>query len=224
MEGIDEEDATNITINNVTRNSQYDHIILKIAVSSSCVLSIIGSLLIIIAYFAFRDTRTTARQLLVNLSLADLTTALANFTGLLTDFGRFLGYQEDSHTHTGIAVYCSIQAFFSQFGTNVSILWTIMIAVYMLIAIVFKKQRTADCLLPVYYIVSWGIPLGIMIWFGAVGFLGFEPNATPGWCSIKSEPTYAVYIGYLAFVYLAFLVLPVINTLIVCFLESCGKY
>lgn len=205
-------DYSNAT--NGTDSSGYMDV-LKSCISIFCVLSIAGSLLIIVAYLAFKETRTTARQLLMNLSIADLITALANLIGLLTNFGRF----RDISSNDSVSVYCVVQAFIAQFGADSSILWTIVIALYMLFAIVLRQQNIADKLLPVFYICSWGIPAVILIWFAVVGYLGFEPNTTPGWCSIKSEPSYAVVVGYTVFVYIAFLILPVISITISCYLK-----
>ena len=204
--------------NNTSQVASSEYIItLKFLVSIFCILSIAGSLLIIIAYIAFKETRTLARQLLVNLAVADFVTALANLVGLLTNFERF-HLRDENYDHDQskwISIYCTVQAFFAQFGTDSSILWTIVVTVYLLSAIVLKKHNITSKLLPFYYIISWGIPLVIMIWFAVVGFLGFEPNTTPGWCAIKSEPSYAVAVGYTAFVYIAFVILPIISVVII---------
>ena len=191
---------------------------LRFFVSVFCILSIVGSLLIIYAYFAFKETRTLARQFLVNLSIADFITALANLIGLLTNFQRF---GDDLDNNRWLSAYCTVQAFFAQFGTNSSILWTIAIAVYMFLAIVLIELNVADKRIPraLCYIVSWGVPAVVMVWFAAAGFLGFEPNTTPGWCGIKSDPPYAITVGYTAFVYTAFIVLPLISVTISCYMR-----
>ncbi len=217
------DDDTDFFQDNSTNTTSYvsppQYIIaLKFFVSVFCIFSIGGSLLIIIAYIFFKETRTLARQLLVNLSVADLVTALANLVGLLTNFDRFKVLHDENYGQSNwISIYCTVQAFFAQLGTDSSILWTIAIALYLMLAIVLGTPKIAAKLLPVYYIISWGIPMTVMIWFAVVGFLGFEPNTTPGWCAIKSNPSFAVAVGYTVFVYIAFLVLPCISVVITCY-------
>ena len=223
----------NENISSVNQSATSDEylVVLRLSIAVICILSIIGASLIIITYFAFKDVRTIARQLLVNLSIADLITALANLIGLLVNFEKYLNSNviPKHEQNKGMEIFCIIQAFIAQFGTDVSILWTIVIALYMLIIVVFKKIDLAEKLVPAYYIICWGIPLIMMIWFAVVGYLGFEPDTTPGWCAIRSTLTsthgnvtvesivvYPVTIGYTGYVFFAFLVLPVLYIIIRC--------
>lgn len=60
---------------------------LRGAVGLSSSLSILGSCAIILSYAAFEELRTTARQLLLNLSVADIILSLSFLLGLLQNAG-----------------------------------------------------------------------------------------------------------------------------------------
>ncbi len=68
--------------------------------------------------------------------------------------------------------YCTTQAFFSVFGTDSSILWTIAVAIYMFVIVVPQKPAIAKALIPVFYIVCWGVPAAIAASLAATGLLG----------------------------------------------------
>lgn len=202
---------------------------LKFSIGTMCVLSSIGAILIILTYILFKDIRTVPRQLLLNLSIADLLTAIANLIGMLVNFDAHLNtckVPHDQQSHV-LGKICIAQAGVAQFATNSSILWTVAIAFYMLMRVAFKKESIADKLIPLYYIISWGVPLAVTVWFSLVGYLGYNPDTTPGWCSIigtvqvgnttdTETVVYPVIIGYTGFVYVAFLLLPVMYATIRC--------
>ncbi len=60
---------------------------IRVGVGTSSCLSLLGSMLIIYTFVAYRDLRTLARQLLVNLSIADLTVAVSHLVGLFENAG-----------------------------------------------------------------------------------------------------------------------------------------
>lgn len=162
---------------------------LKITVGTTCLLSIFGASLIILTYVAFRDLRTTARQLLVNLSVADFVVAASHFVGLLAILDLYreadpcsaaVQYSADNATDTVDNILCKIQGGFTVFGTIGSFLWTIAVALYLFIVIVVDKPLLAKRLRFVFYPVCWGIPAVVVIVFGFEGFLGFEENLDVG--------------------------------------------
>lgn len=211
-------------------NTYYD-VFLKISIGTMCTLSALGSSLIIMTFILFKDIRTIPRQLLFNLSIADLLTALSNFSGIFTNFDKYLNYclaplEDQSPAIQGA---CIAQAAIGQLTTNSSILWTIWIAFYMLVIIVFQKESIANKLLPLYYILSWGLPLAVTVWFSFVGYFGYDPETTPGWCNIvgsklvtdgnsthKEKLVFPVVLGYTGFVYVAFFLLPIMYIAIKC--------
>ena len=168
---------------------------LQITVGTTCVLSILGAGLIILTYVAFRDLRTTARQLLVNLSIADIVVAASHLVGLLAVLESYRtrnpcsaslqlsGYNISATivaNETVDNVICQVQGGFTLFGTVGSFLWTIAVAVYLFVVIVADKPSLGRKLRFVFYPVCWGIPAGIAVAFGIEGYLGFEENLDIG--------------------------------------------
>ena len=171
-------ELTNSTANETWYPSHKPYFVLalKITVGTTCILSILGASLIILTYLAFRDLRTTARKLLVNLSVADIVVAASHFVGLFTNYERFL-YNGNSKSTD---IRCSIQAAFTMYGSIASILWTIAVALYMFTVIVLRKPTTAKRTLPVYFLVCWGVPVAFTVSFGLKKYLGFEQSVDIG--------------------------------------------
>lgn len=61
---------------------------IRVGVGTVSFLSLLGASLIIFTFVAYRDLRTLARQLLVNLSIADLIVAVSHLMGLLENIGE----------------------------------------------------------------------------------------------------------------------------------------
>ena len=61
---------------------------IRVGVGTFSFLSVVGASLIIFTFLAFRDLRTLARQLLVNLSVADLIVGVSHLVGLLGHAGE----------------------------------------------------------------------------------------------------------------------------------------
>ena len=62
---------------------------IRVGVGTSSSLSLIGAALIVFTFVNYRDLRTTARQLLVNLSIADFMVASSHIVGLLENQGSY---------------------------------------------------------------------------------------------------------------------------------------
>lgn len=60
----------------------------RVAVGIASALSIIGATIVILSYAAFPQLRTTARQLLLNLSVAHFAVVLMYIGGLVENAGR----------------------------------------------------------------------------------------------------------------------------------------
>ena len=144
----------------------------QITGSITCVLSILGASLIIFTYVAFKDLRTTARQLLASLSVADIIVALSHFVGLFANYRRFITLDENgvrvaSNSSNGDPV-CIIQGAVSMFGTVASLLLSMMIAFYLLVLTQSNTLKFARRLVPLMYLVSWGVPFVVVAVVGAV--------------------------------------------------------
>ena len=172
----------------------YDHrfvATLTTAVVVTSLLSVSGSSLIIFTYAAFKNLRTVAREILVQLSIADIIVALSHLVGVLVNLPRFVPkpcetpepqvVENDTDRVRDIA--CKVQGGATMFGTLSSFLWTIAVAVYLLMIIVFERQKFARWLRCSFYPICWGIPLSLTLWFGLDGYLGFEESIDIGTCT-----------------------------------------
>lgn len=147
---------------------------LQVVVSTTCVLSIVGAALIILTFLAFKDLRTTARQFLTNLSVADAIIAASHLVGLFVNYERFLC----SPSQASDAV-CTVQAAALMFSTLAAFSWTLAIAVYFCSIVVFKR-KTSLCSVVVAYIACWGVPAALVVGYGAAGYLGFDEQVDIG--------------------------------------------
>ena len=62
----------------------------RVSVGICSCLSILGACAIVISYAAFPELRTTARQLLLNVSITDIVISLALLLGLIQNAGKLL--------------------------------------------------------------------------------------------------------------------------------------
>ncbi len=154
----------------------------QITVSITCVLSLIGAGLIIFSYVAFKDLRTGARQILVQLSIADIIVAASHMFGVLKNLPQYVHVcdSEPRGQEGRSDIYCEIQAGFTMFGVIATYLWTVAMAVYLLVIIVFEKRIVGKRLRITFYPICWGIPLTVAIVFGSQTFLGFDESLDVG--------------------------------------------
>lgn len=59
-------------------------------------------------------------------------------------------------------------------------LWSMLIAVYLLVLIISKRQTVAKALVPLLYLIGWGLPLINVIVFAVKKYLGYEPILSLG--------------------------------------------
>lgn len=154
----------------------------------SCVLSILGSAIIIITFFNLPEIQNFARKLLLSLTVADLFTAVGNLIGsvryivLLTRTdGCYRIHETDS--------VCIFQSFLTTFSSMASFFWTAIIAVhfYLLIQSEVPGMRTGLMLFG-YQVLCWGVPGIITITASALRVLGSDNSVGTGsWCWIRSE-------------------------------------
>ena len=172
---------------NCTQIPVYEHrfvVALTFAVVITSLLSVFGSGLIIFTYAAFKNLRTVAREILVQLSIADVVMCLSHIVGVLGNLPRFIPQHceppEILANTSDKDLACKIQGGATMFGTISSFLWTIAVAVYLLTIIVFEKQQFARWLRFTFYPICWGIPFSLVVWFGFNNYLGFEESVDIG--------------------------------------------
>ena len=216
-------------------------LVLGIAQGTVSVLSVLGCLLIITTYLAFKEIRTAAaaRHLIFCLAIADLVIAVAGILGVAVI--AFYDVEDLERSDVEPVGLCKAQAALMVFGTNSAILWTIALAVYMFVVVVLKKPAFAKKLVYLFHAVCWTVPLGLMTWLAIVNYLGYEyglcfidadgtSNATAlassGGSSGEEGPEnkedrihYAAVIGYELWLCVAFVVLPLLYVSIYCYVR-----
>ena len=58
------------------------------------------------------------------------------------------------------------------YATDASILWTISIGVYFCVVVFSESLAVGKRITPLFYLVSWGVPLAVVTWLMASDLLG----------------------------------------------------
>ena len=159
---------------------------LEVVVGITCCLSMVGSVLIILSYFIVPGVKTTAREILVNLSLMDFMVSCSNFIGIAMNFSKHLG-DVNYEVHTSgydsrWGKLCIAQASFAMYGTISSAIWTTCIAVYIYFR-VMTEEKIAQRLAYSFYVIAYGLPAAVILWQALTNKLGFDHHAASSWCS-----------------------------------------
>lgn len=149
----------------------------KVVMGFACTVSIAAACWVITTYILFKDLRTTARQLLVNLSIADILVASSHFLGAMVNYDRFLPSQNNGTLMSDASVHdplCVSQAVVTMFGSIALFLWTMCVAVYILALSILTKKNILKKVVVLMYIVCWGVPIPFVIMAAATKSLGFQ--------------------------------------------------
>ena len=179
--------------------------VIKYVAMVACILSSIGSFIIILSYVLIRQIRTKVREILVHLSLMDLTYSLANLIGLLLNYGNHLQLTSGlCELKDPYDVICKIQGGVAFYATISSILWTSGIAIYLYFRVVINKDKVVRIVVLLLYNTCWGIPALLIVWVFMVDAIGYdvpEPGSSAssasttsgGWCGLRpnSQSTHA---------------------------------
>ena len=147
----------------------------RVVVGITCCLSMIGAVLIILSYVLIKDIRTKSRKILLHISLMDFMVAAGNIVGILVNFDDYL-YGLEPHTYTVINNACKAQACINVYSTLSSILWTNCLAVYIYIQNMLMGQSKVKWTMYVFFIISYGLPFIVAIWYVLTGKLGYAPQ------------------------------------------------
>lgn len=178
--------------------SGHKYVSIQIICGTVCVLSILGSLAIILTYLLLKKIRSKARELLVHVSLMDIAYTSANFVGLLIPYRDHLCRDDDTSNSTcnksdnNINVYqnvCKVQALIAVYGTVGSVLWTLALAVYLYYRIVSRDAIITRRLVTILYVVCYTLPLYVSLWLLLDNHLGYPHDVMSGagWCSIRES-------------------------------------
>ena len=152
-------------------------------------LSILGSIFVIGTYYAYRDLRTRARLILLMISIGDLINALAyGIAFIYSIFERKFAFCYYNKPKYEISI-CVLQATFSNFSNNSSIIWTALLGVH-ITQLFFRSKRMIFINNKCFILISlfaWGIPLIVALLGLILNIFGpGSPNVTVGWCFISS--------------------------------------
>lgn len=147
----------------------------------SCTLSILGSLLIFIAYFALKGIRNVAQKIITLLALADFFTAV----GYLMADWNFLA-NNDTSKCSRFKTVCEIQSFVTTWSSMCSFGWTCALALHFLLMLSAKRKSRLATLLVCENVVIWVFPLLIVLPLLVTGRLGYSRYATSNWCFIRN--------------------------------------
>lgn len=151
----------------------------------SCFFSCLGSILIILTYFLLKDLRTGSQKIITMLALADLISAVGYILG---SSNYIYHYQSTSGCDT-FNKLCRAQAFVTSWSSLVSFSWTVILAFYFFLIIVFKRVQVVSKLMLVYTVLAWGLPLLIVVPLLLLDKLGYAHYAASNWCFVKDDST-----------------------------------
>jgi len=174
--------ATTANFSNFTTSSPtsgFEHeanaLVNKVLTTVSATLSLLGTLLIIGTFIAWKDFRSTSRRILVYISIADFFIAGGNLFGVW-------------RRHEGSDHLCVAQSFVTTTACLWSFFWTTFLAAFMYITVAKKQRNKAEILLKIFHAFGWGIPLVIVGTALGLKKLGNDKDFfSSGWCWIDSK-------------------------------------
>ncbi len=181
---------------------------IRVVVALVCLLSVFGSVLIILSFICFKQLRSRGRQILVHISIMDLGVGLANLTGCLVYFDQY--YKKTLRSNCTFPPFsvlpafpqgnipshiwcpqsllvrdlCMFQASLALYCTLGSIFCSNYLSVYLYFRIVHVGNKLVVHVFRFSCFVSYCVPLFVTIWLLLTGRLGFSPYESEGWCSI----------------------------------------
>ena len=206
-------------LNGTEFSKQYETV-LVVVVGVTCLLSVLGAGTIILSFVLFRDLRTTMRFILLQLSIADLIVAVTNLYGVFHSI-ESLVKAKDLNSHSNL---CVAQAAIGLFGTDASILLTVIFILYVLLLVKCYrlKQISKIAILCLLTLFSWALPLVLVSVFAGKRYFGYRPKYSPAFCSIYTTNNAELVrqiVGYEMFLFTSFLILPILSSAFVCHLH-----
>ena len=152
----------------------------------SSLLSVVGCLLMLISYQKYRDFRTGSRKVATWLSVSNLFLAIGYAVGSLNLI--IFRYSPDQKYCSGFSYICQAQALVTWSSALASFIWTVILALYLFVALVKRSINAANHWLAwiAYYAVSLVVPIVIMGSVAGIQRLGYSPYATGGTCFIST--------------------------------------
>ena len=148
----------------------------------SSAMSCLGAILILISYAVLKDIRKGAQTIITVLALADLVYSISL---IVAGINYFAYYKETEPENCEVyQVICKIQGFVTLLGSWSTFVWTSALAFYFFMLYVFNAASLAMKLMPLYNLLSWGIPVTIALTLLILDKLGLYP----GWLVCCTKP------------------------------------
>jgi G protein-coupled receptor 157 len=208
---------------------------LRVTIEVVCILSAIGSGIIIFSYCCYREHRTRARYILVHLSVCNIGQVVSNFIGTVENFDENAAnftYDILTSNRSREEQLCTTQAFFTLYFSLCGMLWTVSLAVYLYLVILSMKQANyTKYFVWLSYLFCYGLPLLISVWLLLSSRLGYAPYSTPGYCGLvarrpfqmsECDPerdVYGEFLGYDLWIILTILVTLLFYSSALCHLK-----
>lgn len=181
---------------------------LDIALRTSCLLSIVGALVVmLVCRYPESNRKRSATQLIFWLSFADFCTAVVYLCA------SFESGKDDN------ALWCQTTALLGIFFPIASFLWTDFIAFYLYSLIMWNRFRSPEewnRTMKKFHLYAWGIALVCIILVGSFGHAGKDVESsdnTGGWCWVRADDKAELFLwemigGKLVEWLSAFIILP----------------
>jgi len=197
-------------------SDQNEPLWIQLMAGGICILSILGSLAIILTFVLVKDVRSKARELLVHISLMDIMYSTSNLVGLVIPYRDHLGPDNtrniSSRSYINYDRICQAQAAFGVYGTIGSVLWTLGLAVYLYYRIVSRDDNATKWVVRILYAVCYVLPLYPTLWLLFAHKLGYwqhAPMSGGGWCSVRDNIDPLVnFMTYDVWIWLGVILIP----------------
>ena len=155
-----------------------------VAITSSG-LSCLGSFLVIATFLLLKDMRTGAQKIITFLAIADLISAVGYIFGSI----NFIEHFNETNTKSCYVfdALCRTQASITSWSSLCSFCWTIILAFYFYMVIVYNRKALASRLVPLYNIIAWLCPLLVIVPLIVFKKLGYARYAASNWCFVEDN-------------------------------------
>ena len=156
-----------------------------VAIASSS-LSCLGSLLIVVAFIAFKDIRSgMVQKIITSLAIADFFSA-AGYIGGSINFLIFFNETSSDRCRVFDGL-CRSQAFVTTWSSMSSFAWTTFLALYFYLILVYQRRPFRSKLQQVaLHTFSWVAPILIVVPLTGWDKLGLARYAASNWCFVKA--------------------------------------
>ena len=139
--------------------------------------------------------RTGAQKIITFLAIADLISAVGFILGSI----NFIVYfnETDAQSCSVFDALCRAQSSITTWSTLCSFCWTIILAFYFYMVIVYNRKALASRLVPLYNVIAWLCPLLVIVPLIVFGKLGYARYAAANWCFVADQTANGTTTGLL---------------------------